>query len=363
MAGESGGNELRPKTVTPAGIWGTGIYLPPRVLTNRDLEKMVDTSDEWILTRTGIRERRIAEEGQAASDLAVPAARQALAEAGVAAGELDLIIVATNSPDMLFPATACLVQHALGAVRAGAFDLQAGCTAFIYALACGAQFIATGTARWVLVIGTEVLSRLVNWQDRNTCVLFGDGAGAAVLGPVPEGYGILATRLGAEGAGAHLLSLPAGLSRHPASPETLAKGMHYIHMNGREVFKFAVKVMEEGFAEVLEAAGLSPEQVDFFIPHQANTRIIEAAAKRMNLPREKVWVNLDRYGNTSAATIPVALHEAVKAGRIKDGDRVALMAFGAGLTWGGMVLRWYDPRKENHIAREGEDGHYPHEAV
>lgn len=352
----------RTKTI-PAGIWGTGIYLPAKVLTNQDLEKLVDTSDEWIRTRTGIRERRIAAADQAASDLAIPAARQALAEAKVPAEEVDLIIVATNSPDMLFPATACLVQNALGAKKAGAFDLQAGCTSFIYALACGAQFIATGAARWVLVIGTEALSRLVNWQDRNTCVLFGDAAGAVVLGPVPEGYGVLATRLGAEGAGAQLLSLPAGLSRHPASQETLAKGMHYIHMNGREVFKFAVKVMEEGFAEVLEAAGLSPEQVDFLIPHQANTRIIEAAAKRMNLPMEKVWVNLDRYGNTSAATIPVALHEAVKAGCIKDGDRVVLIAFGAGLTWGGMVLRWYDPWSENKITTEGEDGHYPHEVV
>ncbi|HHW44977.1 beta-ketoacyl-ACP synthase III [Desulfofundulus thermobenzoicus] len=328
--------------VTPVGIMGTGIRVPERVLTNEDLERMVDTSDEWIRTRTGIRERHIAAENEAASDLAIGAARRALEDARVSPEELDLIIVATNSPDMLFPATACLVQDALGAGRAGAFDLQAGCTGFLYALACGGQFVATGTAKRVLVIGAEVLSPLINWQDRNTCVLFGDGAGAVVLGPVPEGYGILATRLGSEGRGAPLISLPGGLSRHPASAETLAGNQHFIHMNGREVFKFAVKVMIDGCLEILQAAGLAADQLDCLIPHQANIRIIEAAAKRLELPMDRVWVNVDRYGNTSAASIPLALHEALTAGRIKNGDNVVMVAFGAGLTWGAMALRWYD---------------------
>jgi 3-oxoacyl-[acyl-carrier-protein] synthase-3 len=332
--------------VLPVGILGTGIYVPERVLTNRDLERMVDTSDEWIRTRTGIRERHIVADHEAASDLAILAARQAIQDAGISVEEIDLIVVATNSPDMLFPATACLVQHALGAKKAGAFDVQAGCTGFIYALACGGQFVATGAAKAVLVIGTEALSRLVNWQDRNTCVLFGDGAGAVVIGPVPEGYGILATRLGSEGAGGPLLSLPAGLSRCPASPETVANNQHFIHMHGREVFKFAVKVMEESCLEVLQAAGLAPEQLDFLIPHQANIRIIEAAAKRLDLPLERVWINVDRYGNTSAASIPVALHEALQAGRIRDGDHVVLVAFGAGLTWGATLLRWYDHHQQ-----------------
>ncbi|MGB9804348.1 beta-ketoacyl-ACP synthase III, partial [Desulfofundulus sp.] len=299
-------------------------------------------SDEWIRTRTGIRERHMAADHEAASDLATRAARRAMENAGVTGDDIDLIIVATNSPDMLFPATACLVQDALGATKAGAFDVQAGCTGFIYALVCGSQFIAARAARIVLVVGTEVLSRLVNWQDRNTCVLFGDGAGAVVMGPVPEGYGILASRLGAEGSGAMLLSLPAGLSRRPASEETLAKKQHFIHMNGREVFKFAVKVMEESCLAVLQAAGLSTRELDFLIPHQANIRIIEAAAKRLNLPLERVWVNVDRYGNTSAASIPLALHEALEARRIKDGDHVVMVAFGAGLTWGATLLRWHD---------------------
>ncbi|MDQ0287224.1 3-oxoacyl-[acyl-carrier-protein] synthase-3 [Desulfofundulus luciae] len=349
------------KQILPVGIWGTGIYVPERVLTNADLERMVDTSDEWIRTRTGIRERHIAADHEAASDLAVRAARQAMENAGVTGEEIDLIIVATNSPDMLFPATACLVQHALGAKKAGAFDVQAGCTGFIYALACGSQFIAARAAKIVLVIGAEVLSRLVNWQDRNTCVLFGDGAGAVVMGPVPEGYGILATRLGAEGSGGPLLSLPAGLSRYPASEETLAKKQHFIHMNGREVFKFAVKVMEEGCREVLQAAGLDPKELDFLVPHQANTRIIEAAAKRLALPLERVWINVDRYGNTSAASIPLALHETLEAGRIQDGDHVVLVAFGAGLTWGATLLRWYDYRSKP--LRRETDNHYPHEAL
>lgn len=327
-----------------AGIVGLGTYVPERILTNQDLEQMVDTSDEWIRTRTGIRERRVAGEDQAASDLAVLAAQRALDDAGISPQELDLIIVATNTPDMLFPATACLVQDRLGAGQAGAFDLLAGCTGFIYALAVGSQFIAAGGAGTVLIIGAEILSRITNWRDRNTCVLFGDGAGAAVLRPVPPGYGVLATKLGAQGAGGPLLCVPAGGSRQPACPETVATDLHFIHMNGREVFKFAVKTMEESSLEVLQAAGLTPQELDFLIPHQANIRIIDAATRRLGLPLERVLVNVDRYGNTSTASIPLALEEALHQGRIKDGDNVVLVSFGAGLTWGATALRWYDYR-------------------
>lgn len=327
-----------------AGIVGLGTYVPERILTNQDLEQMVDTSDEWIRTRTGIRERRVAGEDQAASDLAVLAAQRALDDAGISPQELDLIIVATNTPDMLFPATACLVQDRLGAGQAGAFDLLAGCTGFIYALAVGSQFIAAGGAGTVLIIGAEILSRITNRRDRNTCVLFGDGAGAAVLRPVPPGYGVLATKLGAQGAGGPLLCVPAGGSRQPACPETVATDLHFIHMNGREVFKFAVKTMEESSLEVLQAAGLTPQELDFLIPHQANIRIIDAATRRLGLPLERVLVNVDRYGNTSTASIPLALEEALHQGRIKDGDNVVLVSFGAGLTWGATALRWYDYR-------------------
>lgn len=321
-------------------IAGLGMYAPERVLTNQELQQMVDTSDEWIVTRTGIKERRLAEPGQATSDLAVPAARQALQQAGVRPEELDLIIVATNTPDTLFPATACLVQDRLGAAGAGAFDLLAGCTGFIYALSCGAQFVQTGMCRHVLVVGAETLSRIINWQDRNTCVLFGDGAGAALLAPAEPGRGILASTLAADGSGGHLLSLPAGGSRQPASPATVEAGLHYVHMNGREVFKFAVKAMEDSALEALQRAGLQREDLDFLVPHQANIRIIEAAAKRLGLGMEKVLVNVDRYGNTSTASVPIALYEAVAAGRIRPGDHVVLVGFGAGLTWAACALRW-----------------------
>jgi len=329
-----------------AGIIGLGVYAPEKILTNEELEKMVDTSDEWIRTRTGIRERRIAAPEQATSDLALEAARRALADAAVTAGELDLIIVATNTPDMLFPATACLLQNALGAERAGAFDLLAGCTGFIYALAAGSQFIAGGGAKTVLVVGAETLSRIVNWRDRNTCVLFGDGAGAAVLREVPDGYGMLAFRLGAEGSGGPLLCLPAGGSRRPADRETVEQDLHYVHMNGREVFKFAVRTMEEGTREVTREAGLTVQDVDFLIPHQANIRIIDAAVRRLGIPAERVLVNVDRYGNTSTASVPLALQEARREGRIKNGDHVVLVGFGAGLTWAAAALKWFDGRGE-----------------
>ncbi len=328
-------------TPRAAGIAGMGASIPERVLTNADLEKMVETSDEWIVSRTGIRERRIAAPGEAASDLAAKAGREALEAAGVDPGEVDLVIVATSTPDMLFPATACLVQDALEAKRAAAFDLEAACSGFVYGLAAGSQFIAGGMYRNVLVIGAEVLSRIVNWQDRTTCVLLGDGAGAALLRPVPEGYGVLGVHLGSDGAGRDLLKVPAGGSRLPASPETLAAGQHYMYMNGREVFKFAVVTMGEAAEQALARCGLTFDQVDWYVPHQANFRIIDASARRFGLPLEKVIVNVDRFGNTSAASIPLALYEAVRDGRIKRGDVVLAVAFGAGLTWGAVTMRWY----------------------
>ncbi|MBE3572644.1 MAG: ketoacyl-ACP synthase III [Moorella humiferrea] len=329
-----------PALLRPVGIVGTGSCLPERILTNAELEQMVDTSDEWIRTRTGIRERRIADGNTAASDLAVPAAERALEAAGVTAKAVDLIIVATVTPDNLFPATACLVQERLGIKGAAAFDLSAGCSGFIYALGAAAQFIASGIYETALVIGVEVLSKIINWQDRSTCVLFGDGAGAVVLKAVNQGEGLLGLYLGADGGGASLLTLPAGGSRLPASPTTVAEGLHTIHMNGPEVFKFAVRVMGEASLKALAQAGLKKEDVDFLIPHQANMRIIEAATKRLGLSREKVYVNLDRYGNMSSASIPVALDEAYREGRLKPGDKIVLVAFGAGLTWGAAVLSW-----------------------
>ncbi len=331
-----GCNEIR------AGIVGVGTYVPERVLTNADMENMVATSDEWIRARTGIRERRVASAEEATSDLALVASRRALEDAGVSAGELDVIIVATNTPDMLFPATACLLQDKLGAAKAGAFDLLAGCTGFIYGIAVGAQFITAGTARTVLVVGAETLSRIVNWKDRSTCVLFGDGAGAVVLRRVPGDRGVISSVLRSDGGGGHLLHMPAGGSRQPASVETITANMHYVHMNGREVFKFAVRVMGEAADEVLHQAGMGREDIDFFIPHQANIRIIEHAARKIGLPMERVAVNVDRYGNTSTASIPLALEEALQRGKIADGDNVIMIGFGAGLTWGGLLVKWYD---------------------
>ncbi|MEW6457930.1 MAG: beta-ketoacyl-ACP synthase III [Bacillota bacterium] len=323
-----------------AGIVGIGSCVPERVLTNRDLEALVDTSDQWIRERTGIRERRIADPDQSTSDLAVVAARRALADAGIEPGELDLIVVATATPDMIFPSTASLVQERLGCGPVAAFDLSAGCTGFMYGLVVGAQFIAAGTYRTVLVIGAETISRILNWEDRSTCVLFGDGAGAVVLQPVPSGRGLLAARLGSDGSGGDLLKLPAGGSRLPASALTVEQKLHYVHMNGREVFRFAVRILGEAAAEVIREAGLRQDQIDLFIPHQANIRIIEAAAKRLDLPMDRVVVNVDRYGNTSSASIPLALEEAVHSGRLADGDRMVMVGFGAGLTWAAVVLDW-----------------------
>lgn len=335
-----------PVQLRSAAITGTGSCLPERVLTNHELEQMVDTSDEWIRTRTGIRERRLAAAGTAASDLAVPAASRALATAGITAADVDLIIVATVTPDTLFPATACLVQERLGARGAAAFDLSAGCSGFVYALGVASQFIAAGIYHTALVIGVEVLSKIINWQDRNTCVLFGDGAGAVVLRAVLAGRGILGLDLGADGSGGSLLTMPAGGSRLPASPATVREQLHTIHMNGSEVFKFAVRIMGEASLKALQKAGLAKEDVDFLIPHQANIRIIEAATKRLGLAPEKVYVNLDRYGNMSSASIPVALDEAYRAGLLQRDHKVVMVAFGAGLTWGAVVVNWeLDPPK------------------
>ncbi len=326
--------------IRPAGITGIGVSLPDAVLTNSDLEKMVETSDEWIRTRTGISERRIAAPGKAASDLASEAALGAIASAGISPSDIDLIIVATVTPDMPFPATACIVQDKIGASRAAAFDLEAACSGFIYAMTVGAQFIETGMYETVLVIGSETLSRIINWKDRSTCVLMGDGAGAVVLQQVPEGYGLLGSYLGADGSGADLLKVPGGGSRCPASLESVVSGEHFLKMNGSEVFKFAVRIIGEAAERVLEKSGLTFADVDCYIPHQANYRIIEASARKFGLPMERVLVNIDRYGNTSAASIPIALFEGFQTGRISAGDIVLMVAFGGGLTWGASVMRW-----------------------
>jgi 3-oxoacyl-[acyl-carrier-protein] synthase-3 len=328
------------KGLRSVGILATGRYTPERVLTNFDLEKMVDTSDEWIVTRTGIRERRICSPEQASSDLAYEAAKKALARANVSAEQLDMIIVATVTPDMMFPSTACLLQEKLGATKASALDVSAACTGFLYGIATGSQFVASGMYRYVLVVGVETLSKITNYKDRNTCVLFGDGAGAALLGPVADGFGFQAFELGADGSGGPLLCQPAGGSRIPASPESVEKNLHYISMAGGEVFKFAVRVMNSATEAVLEKSGVRKEEIDLLVPHQANKRIIDAAIQRFGLSEDKVVINLDRYGNMSSASIPVALDEAVEEGRLKEGDNVVLVGFGGGLTWGATLCKW-----------------------
>lgn len=323
-----------------AGIVGMGVCLPEKVLTNADLTRMIDTNDEWIRERTGIQERRIAEDSQAASDLGVIAAQRALKAAGILADEVDLIIVATATADMQFPSTACIIQEQLGLKNTPAFDVTAGCTGFIYALTIANQFIASGFYRTVLVVGTEVLSKVTNWKDRETCILLADGAGAVVLRPAAPGCGILSMKLGADGAGGKELLLPAGGSRMPVTPELVEANQNKLQMNGSEVFKFAMKILPEVTEQALALADLHKEDIDLIVPHQANIRIIEAAARRLDLPMEKFMVNLDRYGNTSSASIPIAMHEAVETGRIKSGDVVVLTGFGAGLTWGSIVMQW-----------------------
>ncbi|UCH33517.1 MAG: ketoacyl-ACP synthase III [Armatimonadota bacterium] len=327
-------------TIRSVGITGVSLCVPPRILTNLDLERMVDTSDEWIRTRTGIAERRVADPEVATSDLALGAARGALERARLQPEELDLVIVATVTPDMQFPATACIVQDKLGAARAAAFDLEAGCTGFVYGVSLASQAIATGGVANALVIGAEVLTRLVDWTDRSTCVIPGDGAGAGILQPVEEGRGVLSFVLRADGSGGDALKMPAGGSRVPTTAETVEQGLHYARMDGNEIFRFAVQVVEEVAVECLAKAGLTLADVDLIIPHQANVRIIEACAKRMNVPQEKWVCNVDRYGNTSAASIPMALAETVEAGRLTQGQLVLLVGFGAGLTYGAVAMRW-----------------------
>ncbi|BDI32238.1 3-oxoacyl-[acyl-carrier-protein] synthase 3 [Capsulimonas corticalis] len=324
------------------GILGTGSYAPPQVVTNDDLAQRIETSDEWIVSRTGIRARRIADADTATSDLALEASRRALADAGVTAAEIDLIVVATCTPDHpgSFPSTATVLQHRLEAYQASAFDVGAVCAGFSYALHIAAQMVRSGASRRALVVGAETLSRIVNWDDRNTAVLFGDGAGAAVIGQIDGDGGYLGGILGANGAGGPLLNVPAGGSRTPLTSECVRGGADKIYQNGKEVYKFAVQTMGEAAIQALNSVGLTPEDVDCFIPHQANIRIITKAAERMDLPFEKVFTNLEKYGNTSAASIPLALDEAVKQGRIQTGDLVVLVGFGAGLTWGANVVRW-----------------------
>lgn len=324
----------------PVGIIGTGKYVPEKILSNHDLEKMVDTSDEWIVSMTGIRERHIAAPNEATSDLAYHAAVNALKSAGMNAEDLELIIVATITPDMFFPSTACLLQDRLGAKKAAAFDLSAACSGFVYGLATATNFVNTGMYNNALVIGVDCLSRITDYTDRNTCVLFGDGAGAAIVGEVPEGRGFQAFDLGAEGAGGAHLYIEAGGSRLPASAETINTNKHFIYMNGREVFKFAVRVMGSATEAVLSKAGIDKKDIDLFIPHQANIRIIKSAMERLELPEEKVVINVDKYANTSAASVPLALVEAQESGRLKEGDKVLMVGFGGGLTWGSSVLIW-----------------------
>ncbi len=322
-----------------ARIQGTGSFVPARVLTNVDLERMVETSDAWIVERTGIRERRIVASGESCSDLAVKAAERALEAAGVAAADLDLILVATCTGDAPLPATACLLQHRLGAQRAAACDISAACSGFVYALAVGDAYVRSGYGR-VLVVGSEVMSMLMDWTDRGTCILFGDGAGAVVLGPAADGKGILSSHLHSDGTLWDLICVPGGGSAAPPSEKMLAEGLQYLKMKGNETFKVAVRTMEEVAREALSANGLSVEDLDLYIPHQANLRIIKAVASRLGLPMEKVVMNMDRYGNTSAASIPLALDEAVRGGRVREGNLILMEAFGGGLTWGSVLVRW-----------------------
>jgi 3-oxoacyl-[acyl-carrier-protein] synthase-3 len=322
------------------GVYGLGVAVPTKVLSNQDLEKIVNTSDEWIRTRTGIKERRVIEEGKATSDLAVEAAKKALEDAAIHPSDIELLIVATASPDMIWPATACIVAHKLGLRRIPAFDIQAACAGFIFGLSIAEQYISNRNYENVLLIGSDALTRYVNWSDRSTCVLFGDGAGALVLRKSASEYGILATYLATDGAGADLLKIPAGGTLLPASSETIAQDLHYIHMNGNEVFKFAVRAIPEAAYKVLEKAKLTISDIDFFIPHQANVRIIEAAAERLKISKKKIVLNIDKYGNTSTASIPLALNELREKGHLKKGTTLLLVSFGAGFTWGATILKW-----------------------
>ena len=323
-----------------AGIIGIGCYLPEKKLTNQDLEKMVDTSDAWITERTGIKTRHIAAPDQATSDLAYEASLKALADAKTKPEELDMIIVATETPDYKYPSTACLLQAKLGAKNAACFDLSAGCSGFVYAVGIGCQSIVSGLYKKILLVGAETLSRIINWTDRNTCVLFGDGAGAAVLGRVDDGYGVLSLELGADGTGGEHLIQPAGGSRNPTTHETVDAYGQCVHMDGQDVFKFAARKMPAACKKVLQKAGMTIDDIALLVPHQANLRIIDNAIDRLKINRDRVWINIEKHGNMSAACVPVCLTEAQQAGRLKKGDNVIMVAFGAGLTWAGALLKW-----------------------
>jgi len=325
-------------------ITGIGAYAPEHVVTNDDLSKLMDTSDEWIVERTGIHERRVAADDQALSDIALPAARAALAQAGLEAGTIDLLIVATITPDMAFPSAGAIIADELGATDAAAYDLSAGCTGFMYAVAQGYGMVAAGLARHALVVGGDVLSRILDWSDRGTAVLFGDGAGAVMLERVSEG-GFLGFELGADGSGGPQLYLPAGGSRSPATAETVAEHRHYVQMTGREVFKFATRVLVTSAEKVLEECGKTIDDVDVYIPHQANVRIIDHAAEKLGIPKEKIVVNVERYGNTSSGSIPLALADAQAEGRLREGALVLMTGMGAGLTWGSGLIEWTNGRK------------------
>ncbi len=321
------------------GISGLGYYVPEKILTNQDLEKMVDTTDEWIRTRTGISERRIAEKGTGVSDLAVKAALMAIQNAGIKPEDLDLVLAATSTPDMPLPSTACFIQAKLGAKNAAAFDLAAACSGFVYGLVTAEQYVRAGTYKNVLVVGADLISSYIDWTDRSTCILFGDGAGAAIVSQKKSG-GFLSSVLGSDGQYAGLLNITCGGSKTPASSETVKAKGHYLQMNGAEVFKLAVRGMSDSVEKALGKAGVGIDQVKCFVPHQANLRIIDAVADRLKLPKEKIFINLEKYGNTSAASCAIALYEAMTQGRFKTGDKVVLATFGSGLVWASLVMEW-----------------------
>lgn len=323
-----------------ASITGIGSYLPDKVLTNYDLEKMVDTSDDWIIQRTGIKERRIVENGQITSDLATQASLRAMEDAGVSPNDLDLIITSTITPDHIFPSTSCYIQQKIGASRASAFDILAACAGFIYALSIGQSFVNSGAMETVLVVGAECLSKITDYTDRTTCVLFGDGAGAVIIQKSRAKHEILSTSLAADGSQADVLIMPGGGSKTPASMESVQQRTHYIQFKGKEVFKLAINNITNLILETVKKNGLSLEDIDLIIPHQSNLRIIEATMEKLGLPMEKAFVNIDKYGNTSSASIPIAIDEARKEGRLSKGDIVVLVAFGGGLTWGSSIIRW-----------------------
>lgn len=327
-------NQLRRST-----ILGTGMFLPEKRLTNADLEKIVDTSDEWIITRTGIRERRMVEPDVKVSDIAIPAAKMAMENAGVTPEQIGLVILATFTPDRNLSATACVIQNALGCVNAGAMDIEVACSGFIYSTSVAHQFVATGACEYVLVVGADILTKVLDFTDRNTCVLFGDGAGAVVIGPSKGEDGIFDTLLGADGSGSHHITIPAGGSEMPMTEEALRDRQQYVKINGKDVFKFSTKIVGDMLEKVLTRNNLTLDDVALIIPHQANLRIIESAAKRFNAPMDKFFVNLDKYGNTVAGTIPIGLHEAIQEGRVKEGDIVLLVGFGGGLTYGTIAMR------------------------